>query len=553
MKKYFFDPISPNFDVFVDYITKLNDKVEQYIKTNMARVPSSITEKYSDLLEDENLSEKGEDLDAVFSRLAYYSQGLIRWNHPGALINVNPPASIPSTVASSYFSLYTPNGAQDMSTGYLLTTELAVVKMLSQLAGIDYKQSGGYFTFGGKSTNIHAIKHGLQRISKDYATNGLSGNIITFSSTQGHPCHAEACNWLGIGDKNCVRISTNKIGEINLEELEQSMSSAIEHGKKIACITVNGGTTIQMTIDPIKKVVDIRDRLVKKYNLEYIPRIHVDSVIGWVWLFFKDYDFNTNPLNFSNNALQKLKRQMLRISEIKYADSFGVDFHKTGFAPYLSSVYITKDKTEIFEQNHYKGISYDELEYGNYSPFQYTFELSRPLNGPLAAYVNLKTFGITGFQKIIGNLMDTSEYLKELLNNTGRFEVINDNDSDGFVTLFVAKETKDSPSFFELNNLSAAEIEQFGQYSYKFYLFLLEKQKKGECWFAIDYSTGYHRLSDGKKLGVLKAYPMTPYFDKKAAEKLVKDVMIFQQEFDKVKDTFVVKEVPHKPRPFVYR
>ena len=371
MKKYFFDPISPNFDVFVDYITKLNDKVEQYIKTNMARVPSSITEKYSDLLEDENLSEKGEDLDAVFSRLAYYSQGLIRWNHPGALINVNPPASIPSTVASSYFSLYTPNGAQDMSTGYLLTTELAVVKMLSQLAGIDYKQSGGYFTFGGKSTNIHAIKHGLQRISKDYATNGLSGNIITFSSTQGHPCHAEACNWLGIGDKNCVRISTNKMGEINLEELEQSMSSAIEHGKKIACITVNGGTTIQMTIDPIKKVVDIRDRLVKKYNLEYIPRIHVDSVIGWVWLFFKDYDFNTNPLNFSNNALQKLKRQMLRISEIKYADSFGVDFHKTGFAPYISSMVLFKNRNDYFTLNEKEYLDYEKLEYGNYNPYNY--------------------------------------------------------------------------------------------------------------------------------------------------------------------------------------
>ncbi len=334
MKKYFLDPVSPNFSTFLDYMTQLNNKVEQYVKPDMARVPSSITEKYAGLLEKENLSEDGEDLDSVFSRLAYYSQGLIRWNHPGALINVNPPATIPATVVSSYFSLYTPNGAQDMSTGYLLTTELAVVKMLSQLAGIDYKQSGGYFTFGGKSTNIHAIKHGLQRISPDYGTNGLSGDIVTFSSTQGHPCHAEACNWLGIGDKNCIRISTNKMGEINLEELETRMAESIEQGKKIACITVNGGTTIQMTIDPIKKVADIRDRLVEKYHLNYVPRIHVDSVIGWVCLFFKDYDFDKNPFKFSDSALQKLKRQMLRISEIKYADSFGVDFHKTGFAPY---------------------------------------------------------------------------------------------------------------------------------------------------------------------------------------------------------------------------
>jgi len=553
MKKYFFNPFVSNFSEFIEQLTQLNDNVSQYIRNDVARVPSSITENYASLLSKENLSEYGEDLESIYSKLAYYSQGLIRWNHPGALINVNPPATIPSTVVSSYFSLFSPNGAQDMSTGYLLTTELAVVKMLSQLADIDYKQSGGYFTFGGKSTNIHAIKHGLQRISKDYGTNGIKDDIVTFSSTQGHPCHAEACNWLGIGDKNCIRIPTNKMGEINLEELEKSLAESVEQGKKIACITVNGGTTIQMTIDPIKKVVDIRNRLVKKYNLEYVPRVHVDSVIGWVWLFFKTYNFTENPLNFSDKALQKLQRQMQRISDIKYADSFGVDFHKTGFAPYLSSVYITKDKTELFEQNHYKGIPYDELEYGNYSPFQYTLELSRPLNGALAAYVNLKSFGVQGFQKIIGGLMEASEYLKDLLTDTKRFEIINNEDSDGFVTLFVAKEAINSPSFFDLGNLHPDIIEQFGQYNYKFYLFLLEKQKKGECWFAIDYSTGYHRLSNGKKLGVLKAYPMTPYFDRYAVEKLTEDLVRFQKEFDKVKETFVVKEVPHKPRPFVYK
>ena len=166
MKEYFLDPFKPNFSNFIEQLMQLNDNVKQYTRNDVARVPSSIEENYATLLSKEELSEQGEDLDAIYSKLAYYSQGLIRWNHPGALINVNPPASIPSTAVSSYFSLFSPNGAQDMSTGYLLTTELAVVKMLSQLADIDYKQSGGYFTFGGKSTNIHAIKHGLQRISK---------------------------------------------------------------------------------------------------------------------------------------------------------------------------------------------------------------------------------------------------------------------------------------------------------------------------------------------------------------------------------------------------
>lgn len=540
-------------DSFIKEFIELDNDVKKYIDLNSARVDSKIDSTYAELLEKEILPKKGKNLGSIFSKLAEYSQGLIRWSHPGALINVNPPVSIPSVVASSYFSLYNPNGAQDMSSGYLMTTELAVVKMLSVLAGIDYKKSGGLFTFGGKSTNLHAVKHGLQRIDPEFRKNGVSNDIVTFSSKQGHPCHSEVCNWLGIGENNCRRIKTDKYGVVDLKLLKSEMEKAVEEKKKIACITVNGGTTIQMTVDPIKEIAKMRDDLVQKYKLPYKPRIHVDSVIGWAWLFFKDYDFKKNPLKIGKIALEKIQKQTTKILDIKYADSFGVDFHKTGFCSYLASLYITKDRNELFQQNGYKGIPYDELEYGNYSPFQYTLELSRSLAGPIGAYVNLKLFGVEGYQKIIGRLMDSSEYLKDKLNRTKEFEVINNFDSDGFVTLLVAKENNKSPSFFELGDLKTEEIEKFGQFNYKFYLYLLEKQKQGKCWFTLDYSSGYHILSNGKKLGVLKAYPMSPYFDRKSVDKLVSDLHNYLKDFKKIKDVFEIHEVPHKPRPFVYR
>lgn len=553
MDKYFVNPDNMDMDPFIEQFKNLNNKVQKFINLDSARVDSKITKTYAQLLESENLTQKGEDIDNIFETLAEYSQGLIRWTHPGALINVNPPASIPSVVASSYFSLYNPNGAQDMSSGYLMTTELATIKMICRLVGIDEKKAGGIFTFGGKSTNLHAIKHGLQRINPMYGKEGIKDEIMTFSSKQGHPCHSEVCNWLGIGDKNCIRIPTDNLGVINVEALRKEIENAIEHGKKIACITVNGGTTIQMTVDPLKKIAEMRDEIVKKYNLDYKPRIHVDSVIGWAWLFFKDYDFSKNPLKIGKIALEKIEKQCKKIQEIKYADSFGVDFHKTGFCAYLASLYITMDRNELFQQNGYKGIPYDEMEYGNYSPFQYTLELSRSLAGPIAAYVNLKLFGIEGYQKMIGGLMDTAEYLKAELDKNKRFEVINENDSDGFVTLLVIKENENSPSFFGISNLSPEEIEKYGRYIHKFYLYLLEKQKKRECWFTLDYSSGYHILANGKKIGVLKAYPMSPYFDKKSVDKLVKDLSQHLNDFDKIKDSFEVKEVPHKPRPFCYR
>ena len=308
-----------------------------------------------------------------------------------------------------------------------------------------------------------------------------------------------------------------------------------------------------MTIDPILDIVKLRDKMVKKYNLDYIPRVHVDSVIGWVILFFKNYDFNSNPYGLTPNASKKIQEQLKRISEIKYADSFGVDFHKTGFCSYLSSVYMTSDISEIYAQGKMKPIPYEELEYGNYSPFQYTLELSRPLNGPVEAYTNLKTLGYNGYQKIVCNLYNTGEKIKELLSEYQRFEVINNEDSNGFTTLFVVKENTNWPSFFELGNMDIEQVRKFGLYNHKFYLYLLEQQKKGKCWFSLDYSSGYHVLSNGLKIGVLKIYQMSPYFTIEKAAELVCEVKKHLAEFDILKDTFEPKEVPHKPRPFVFR
>lgn len=552
-EEFFLNPNTMDISLIEDGIKKLHTEFSKYFDIDNPRMKNTIKEKYASILEKENLEEGGMEPEEVYRSLAYYSQGILKWNHSGALINVNPPVTLPSVVTAGYTSMYNCNGAQDMSCGYLLTTELIVIRMISQLAGLDEKKTGGIFTFGGKSTNLHALKHGLQRTFPDSVNKGIHGEVVTFSSKQGHPCHSEVCGWLGIGKDSCIRISTNEMGEIDLIELESRMREVLDEGKRIALITANGGTTIQMTIDPIKEIVELRDRLAKEYHLDYKPRVHVDSVIGWSYLFFKSYDFEKNPLDIHPKALRRIKNQVERIVDITYADSFGVDFHKMGFCAYQSSVYMCKDKSEIYAQEKLNPIPYEELEYGNYSPFQYTLELSRSLNGPIEAYTNLKLLGISGYQELIGGLYSSAEVLKEYIDKEERLEVINDKDSDGFVTLFVVHERVDSPSFFEIGKCSKEETREYGMYIYKFYLYLLEQQKLGRCKFALDYSSGYHVLDNGIKIGVLKVYPMTPFFTSEKAKEMVLNIKDMMEEFDGVKDVFEIKEVPHKPRPFVFR
>ena len=215
MKNYFLNPETMDISELINYIISLHKKFVPYFNIKNARMKNDINTNYATLLEKEVLPEVGLSIEQVYSELSYYSQGILKWNHPGAMININPPPTIQSVAAASYISMYNGNGAQDMSCGYLLTTELAVIKMISQLAGLDYTKSGGIFTFGGKSTNLHALKHGIQRVNPDAIDEGIKDDIVVFSSEQGHPCHREVCGWLGIGEKNCIRISTDSMGVIN--------------------------------------------------------------------------------------------------------------------------------------------------------------------------------------------------------------------------------------------------------------------------------------------------------------------------------------------------
>ena len=111
------------------------------------------------------------------------------------------------------------------------------------------------------------------------------------------------------------------------------------------------------------------------------------------WLFFKDYDFKSNPLKFSKTSLKKNFSISKKISELKYADSVGIDFHKTGFCPYTSSIFMVKDKNRYFSFNPSKDTPLEELVWGNFAPFQTSLELTRSASGTLSALICLKSLG----------------------------------------------------------------------------------------------------------------------------------------------------------------
>ena len=553
LNKYFLDPENDSCDELIKQLRVLDESIKKFGKANQARIPGVVSEKYEDYLNKSSIPEINQDPEEVMKDISKLFQGAVRWHHPGTMINITPPPLIPAIAATTMTMLFNPNLAIDVSCGGLSVTELEVVKHMTTLVGWDWRKSLGVFTFGGKGTNLYAVKVALNKRYPDIKEKGIQGRKIAITSTeQGHPCHIEICDWLGLGRSSCLRLPVDISGRIDVEKAEKIMSKFIEDGGEIPCMIINGGTTLHNTVDPIEKIVHLRDRLVEKHKLNYIPHVHVDSVIGWVWLFFKDYDFERNPEEIDEIALQKLRNMYNRVSEIRFADSFGVDFHKTGFCPYLSSIFIVKDKALIENLGMSKQPEVSELQFGNYSPFTYTLESSRALNGPVSALVALKSLGMSGFRELIAGLVANSEKVKKIFEGLRDFSVVNASD-ENFVTLFVVMPPKITIKYQEILNSTADMVTKIAEYNHKFYLFLLEKQIIGGSPLAIDFISAYENTKSGVKIGIMKMYPTSPYFDEQYVDTFVKQITDFKIEFDKVADDFKPKACPHVPKTLVLR
>ncbi|MGW4125382.1 hypothetical protein [Nocardia sp. NPDC004711] len=106
---------------------------------------------------------------------------------------------------------------------------------------------------------------------------------------------------------------------------------------------------------------------------------------------------------------------------------------------------------------------------------------------------------------LIGGLATASHRFTEELETLGRFEIMSGAENLGFAVLFIAKPDADTLSVFD-EDWGRAGVEALAHYNYGFYRYMFEQQQAGRCPIACDYSSGYHSLVGGARIGVHKSY-----------------------------------------------
>ncbi|HUC20254.1 MAG TPA: hypothetical protein VMR98_02035 [Candidatus Polarisedimenticolaceae bacterium] len=466
--------------------------------------------------------------------------GVPRYKSPQLLYNVgtavNEAAAALYALGLDESILYINDGLA----GNTLVAEHAVVNIVGHLAGVKTKPYG-IFTFGGTATNLYGMKIGLKKAFPASSRKGIPENVRVFAAEDAHFSHDASADWLGIGTERIVVVRAGEDRTTDLKDLEHKLRSALKAGCRVGAIVINGGTTYSHTIDPIAEIADLRDGLVKEFSLDYKPHIHVDTVIGWAWLFFKDYDWVHNVLRLDEDVLEGLKFQYERIKELYRADSWGIDFHKgVGSCPIACSLVVINDFKDamLLSRKQSTGIDIHQLaaEHSFESPVDYTLETTRMSGPPLAALAALRTLGSLGYQSNLANLVGQTMYMKKQLVKRGRLLIANPK-SVGFATALrlvppgmpvVASSEEfldSSPAMKERSDRITDYTEQFFNWDYETRI----KMGKGPEY---SYSSGYAVMPSGAKLGIIKLYPVSPFFDRHYSEETVNTIVQRQAAFD---------------------
>jgi glutamate/tyrosine decarboxylase-like PLP-dependent enzyme len=461
-------------------------------------------------------------LDAVLDDVVKLFHGAPNWASPLTMCNVNPQGNTAAVIASMLAQVFAANILEGEYAWNVHRAELETAGMMGNLFGWNPLNTGALYTWGGGGCWTYGLKYGLTRVLPESRAKGVRTDAKVLCSGQAHYVQQNATDWTGLGMDNVIHVRTDvATNQMDLAHLEAILDDLAARQIPVATVICTMGTTDASAFDPLGKVRALLDAHPNPPGFGKAV-LYADAVVGWSWVYFQDYDFETNPLGFSQRVLPLLKRNGQAMRELRYADAVGIDFHKVGWAPYVSSCFLYRNADE-FESLHRRGTDAYLQARTPYNPMYYTLEVSRTASGSIAGWATLKYFGMEGMQAILGGILETKYHLADLLEAQPDLVCVNPDDS-GLVTLFrVYPVGFDAKAQFdrELHDPACrADLVRHNQLTEAVGNLLFEwyrtgKQLEGRYTPHLSFSTGFRPTTynrDGTDTGAvvyaLKSFPM---------------------------------------------
>jgi len=466
-------------------------------------------------------------LEQVVPELVRALEGMLIWGHPRSQVNVIAHPSIASIVGTLLPSMYNPNLCSEESGRGFSEAEVQAASMAANLIGYDPQQSGGVFTFGGTGTLLYGVKIGLEKALAGSFHAGLREPAAIVCSDRSHYACQSVAAWLGLGLEAVVKVHTRDDNSIDVAALDTTLAELVSQKRRIAAIVATLGTTDAFGLDDLATMHALRNRMVSEHQLDYTPHLHADAVIGWAWSVFRDYSFAANPLGFRGRTVRALAAATNAVQHLPLADSVGIDFHKTGFAPYVSSLFLLRNRAEFQSLARQRDTMPYIYHSGDYHPGMFTLETSRSACGVMSALASMLLLGRDGFRALIGHSVDMAEQLRELIAARPELTVVNE-ENVGPVTLFRAY-----PAGINTFDVKQREwndpayrdtLRQHNELNRLIYQHVQHEALLGRG-VALGFTDRYATSREGEPINALKSYVLSPFVDAEQMEAVVQHVL----------------------------
>lgn len=493
---------------YIKYMLSQFDSLKDPDSLFLGQSPSDQGDYYNQLIQEADIPYNALSIPKTIDNLMELAQGH-RYSNKHYTANATPLPNIPSMLGNMMMVLLNGNNLWDVEGSGAAQAEVKVTSMLSKLVGYDPTQSAGYTTWGGQGAVFNSLRLAIARRYPESNYTGVPNNLYCFCSELSHYSLYKSMEASGIGIGNLVRVKVNEDHSMNTEDLKEKMNDVVQNGGVPLYVLATMGTTDTFGIDDIEAIQAVTKECEFTHRLDSIY-IHADSAMGGMYTFFNDYDLNKNPLNFSQQVCQTLNHYQQKLRAIRFADSMVFDFHKLGQTPYITSLFLIKDKTFL----QYVDLAHEETpyvgnrSYGSYHT-SYTLECSR-MGSSIPIYASLLGMGIEGYQRLLGHYLEINAAFRKKLQD--RFSNVAISNELAPVTTFRFYPDQILWEEERQGNLLREDVEQINQFNDDFGELIGEEREK--VYFGNTRKQRLIPVSDTEsKVPVFahKFFPVSPY------------------------------------------
>ncbi|MCI6368882.1 MAG: tyrosine decarboxylase [Limosilactobacillus reuteri] len=462
---------SENADIFKSTMNKLVNAHMGWRLNYMPQDKPLITESDKN---SESFQKTNERMQSVLDELSVrLRSNSVPWHSPRYFGHMNSETLMPSILAYTYAMLWNGNNVAYESSPGTSQMEEEVGQDFAKLNG--FKEGWGHISADGSLANMEGlwyarnmkslplamkeIKPELVSGKSDWELMNMSAEEVldllnstdpkTASDIKAHSARAghnmdklgkwivpqtKHYSWLkaadvtGVGLDNLVSCPVDEHYRLDVDALEKIIRDLAKDQTPILGVVAVVGSTEEGQIDPVDKVVALRDKLQKEGIYFYL---HVDAAYGsYARSLFLDEDNNFIPYEDLKEVHQKygvFQEDKEYISKEVYnaykafpeAQSITVDPHKMGYVPYAAGGIAIRHKDMRDIIGYFPVYVYDKRSGAPATLTPYILEGSKA--GATAAAVwtahRIMPLNVSGYGKLIGRSIEAANRYYEFLKN----------------------------------------------------------------------------------------------------------------------------------------